>query len=66
MESTHSHFLTISIQTADEKMRSILTNARDHQESDIHFTVQNSGNLDWVAESKRKYGEHPIYTQLKK
>jgi hypothetical protein len=58
-------FFDDSIQNADEKMRSILTNARDHKESDIHFSVQNSGNPDWVAESKRKYGEHPIYTQLK-
>jgi len=58
-------FFDDSIQNADEKMRSILTNAQDHKESDVHFTVQNSGNLDWVAESKRKYGEHPIYAQLK-
>jgi hypothetical protein len=46
-------------------MISILINARDHKESDIHFTVQNSRNPDWVAESKKKYGEHPVYTQLK-
>jgi hypothetical protein len=58
-------FFNDAIQNADEKMRSILTNARDHKEADIHFTVQNSGNLDWIAESKRKYGEHPIYAQLK-
>ena len=58
-------FFNDAIQNADEKMKSILINARDHKESDIHFTVQNSGNPDWVAESKKKYGEHPVYTQLK-
>ena len=58
-------FFDNAIQNSDEKMRSILINARDHKESDIHFTVQNSGNPDWVAESKKKYGEHPVYTQLK-
>ena len=58
-------FFDEAIQNTDEKMKSILINARDHKESDVHFTVQNSGNPDWVAESKKKYGEHPVYTQLK-
>ena len=58
-------FFDDAIQNADEKMKSILTNARDHKEADVHFTVQNSGNHEWVAESKRKYGEHPVYAQLK-
>ncbi len=59
-------FFDRALQGADEKIVSVLKSARDHEEKDVHFIVQNSGEPEWVAESVKKYGEHPTMIEMKK
>ena len=53
------------IQIADDKTKPILVNARDHQESDVHYTVQTFGTPEWKSTSIEKYGEHPSIIRMK-
>ena len=52
-----------AIQSANEKMKSILTSVRDEKESGLHYTVQIFGSPDWVSASIKKYGKHPLYAK---
>jgi hypothetical protein len=40
--------------------------ACDDKDPDVHFAVQTFGVPEWVAESVKKYGEHPTVIEMKK
>lgn len=59
-------FFDHAMQNADEEIVGILKIARDHEDSDVHFIIQSFGEPEWVAESVKKYGEHPTVIEMKK